>query len=759
MRDSVRISPLRVCILAFIVGAVGAICQVSVIRESIWLLGGSELSIGAVLALWLAGSALGSALISRPLAKKSTQSYISLFLLLPFLFLLQLLLAREVRAALSPISGTLISFTDSLLLVALLSIPLSATCGALFALACRLTNAADSGSVTKIYVFESAGAAAGAALFAFLLVPFSPVTVCALIGIFSSFALFYLAGREVSRLFAALSLIALSLWVAVQAPGTLKSLDRRTREDSLGVRSIRYVGETKSGNITVAQSPGGANMFISGTLVVSNQPAAEEIVHTALLSHSAPEKVLLIGGVLQGLVCEIVKHPVSKITCVESDPQSVVRIIPYLPQHIVDCLKSPRVRVIQTDARRLVGRSATYDCIIIALGEPSTGLLNRFFTVEFFREAYESLTEDGIILVNLPLSPGRVPQELLQMIAAVKKSLESVFPSVTLISADKAGTLILAGKNANFQVSAETMTARLGERKIETSWLTPEVLVDNASGFRTAQVRSQVNALGGVPANRDLKPLSYLYSLLLWQKRTGSAESLLFMRGVSVKELSLFAAALFGLFCVFVWRFGSSRLASGAGVATVGFSSLSFQMLVLLAFQSICGNLYEACALFLSLFMLGLLAGSLSGRRWLAVDSRRALLLYLLLLCGALYLFLVPGFLSFAGHLYHSSALVTTYLLFPLSSAVCGFITGVVFPAANSLYLRGIPDNSKRGRSAPMIYALDLFGAGLGAFFTTFYFVPVIGVAGSLYFLSFLLLLAAFPCAVLIFPFTRRETG
>jgi hypothetical protein len=255
-----------------------------------------------------------------------------------------------------------------------------------------------------------------------------------------------------------------------------------------------------------------------------------------------------------------------------------------------------------------------------------------------------------------------------------------------------------------------------------------------------------------------LNPLCYLYSLLLWQKRTGGEEFLLAMRSVSVKELSLFVAILLALFCAFVWKFQSSRLASGAASAAVGFSSISFQMLVLLAFQSICGNLYEACALFLSLFMLGLLAGSLLGRRAQSpANSHSAISLTLLLLTGAVYLLLVSGFLSFSGALYNAFPAVTTYLVFPLSSGICGFITGFVFPIANSLYLRDLPDSLRRGKSAPMIYALDLCGAGLGALLATFYFVPVVGVTRSLYFLSFLLLLSAFPCAILIFPGRRQE--
>lgn len=35
------------------------------------------------------------------------------------------------------------------------------------------------------------------------------------------------------------------------------------------------------------------------------------------------------------------------------------------------------------------------DYIIVALGEPSTGLLNRFFTLDFFSDACKSLTEEG----------------------------------------------------------------------------------------------------------------------------------------------------------------------------------------------------------------------------------------------------------------------------------------------------------------------------------------------------------------------------
>ena len=65
------------------------------------------------------------------------------------------------------------------------------------------------------------------------------------------------------------------------------------------------------GNLAVVETENTRTLLENGLVLftVPDPQAAEEAVHYALLEHSAPKTVLLIGGELNGSVAEVLKHP------------------------------------------------------------------------------------------------------------------------------------------------------------------------------------------------------------------------------------------------------------------------------------------------------------------------------------------------------------------------------------------------------------------------------------------------------------------
>src|SRR5271157_6535920 len=144
------------------------------------------------------------------------------------------------------------------------------------------------------------------------------------------------------------------------------------------------------GNLAVVQTENSRTLLENGLVLftVPDPQAAEESVHYALLQHSAPRSVLLIGGGLYGSVAEALKHPtVERVDVVELDPMIFEFGRKYFAGPLASLRHDPRVHVQIDDGRLLLkGTPEKFDVIILNLPEPQTAQINRFYTVEFFSE-------------------------------------------------------------------------------------------------------------------------------------------------------------------------------------------------------------------------------------------------------------------------------------------------------------------------------------------------------------------------------------
>ena len=121
------------------------------------------------------------------------------------------------------------------------------------------------------------------------------------------------------------------------------------------------------------------------------------LAHLPLLFHHNPDTVLVIGlgcGVTLGSA-EL--YPVRAIDCVEILP-NVVRASSYFSRYNRDCLADPRVNLIMGDARNFVMfTDRKYDVIISEPTNPWIAGVGDLFTREFFRSAALRLKPGGVI--------------------------------------------------------------------------------------------------------------------------------------------------------------------------------------------------------------------------------------------------------------------------------------------------------------------------------------------------------------------------
>jgi spermidine synthase len=160
-----------------------------------------------------------------------------------------------------------------------------------------------------------------------------------------------------------------------------------------------------------------------------------------------------------------------------------------------------------------------------------------------------------------------------------------------------------------------------------------------------------------------------------------------------------------------------------ASIATIGFSGISLEVIIILAFQAIYGYVYFQLALILSSFMVGLAAGSNLAITYLKTAHNVFQRFKVFQLSMALYAIFLIIVLKGLGN--YSINSIFFQLIFSILTAVTGFITGYQYPLASHLYFKINPSVDK---VAGTIYGFDLLGSCIGAFVTSALLIPILGI-------------------------------
>jgi spermidine synthase len=419
-------------------------------------------------------------------------------------------------------------------------------------------------------------------------------------------------------------------------------------------------------------------------------------VHYALLEHPSPRSLLLIGGGVNGSLAQALKHAsLERIDYVELDP-AILDLFPVQ--------SDPRVRVHVTDGRLFLKTTAsTFDVIIVNLPDPQTAQLNRFYTLEFFREAARKLTESGVLALRLTAAEDYISPELAAFLRSIYKTLRAVFPEVTAIPGETVH-FFGARRTGVLAAGSEELLARLRARRLETSYVREYYIPFRMMPDRMADLDRQIEPRPETPVNRDFAPVAYYFDVALWSSRFNHGYRDLFRAMASV-DFRWLAGVVGALLLVLVAKKRRPRTAAACCTAAMGFTLIGLEMLLLLAFQAIYGYVYQQLAVIIAAFMAGMALGS-----WLALRARalRGMRTLVLLQLGA----------AIAPLLLCAVLEAVTPVLFPVLALLCGMLGGYEFPVASRIF---------SGRSTGTLYALDLAGSCLGAALFSVYLIPVFG--------------------------------
>ncbi|MBP7707493.1 MAG: hypothetical protein KA243_09635 [Candidatus Aminicenantes bacterium] len=702
MRDShPRRLDLRPGLPAFLLGFLAASLQIYLLREFAAAFTGNELTFGLVLGSWLLWGGIGS--LVRP-ARPSADAPARLArlygaaIVLFYAALALLRFSHKLMGLLpSETAGLAAAFGFALALTGVLSFPL----GRAFVLNARLAD----GDAAKTYVRESAGAAAAGVAVQLLLVPrlTNWQGAAAAGGAAALTALLALRPRRAAAPLAAALALSAGLVLA----------DRPALEAVWRPFEFVEAEDSPYGQLVVVRAADQMTLYDNGLAVFSRPDpgAAEDTVHFALLQRETAGRVLLIGGAAGGAVEEILKYPGATVDGVELDPAVIRLSRRHLPAAAVAALDGPRVRLFARDGRSFLERAAgPYDAVLVALPDPATTQINRYYTREFFAAVRAKLVPGGVLGFTLTGGENYVGAAAARLLASVVRALEEVFPGgVRLVPGDR---VVVLASDGPLTVDAATLSARLDRLGLQTRHVSPAMLPFRLDPGRVERLEKTLASAGReARANRDLVPVSTYFQAQLWASQfAGPGRGLVDAAAEAgpfwLLDLPLIAAAVVLLVLASVWR--GSPVRSLVPVAVMGFTTIVVEVALLIAFQANFGYVYGKVPLLLAAFMAGLVAGGALGRR-----RKRSGRADLALVQAGFVLLLAATYATLRG----AGGEALPFVLLGLF----GLLGGYLFVSANRLVMQSRPHPG-------LAYGIDLAASFAGAVLAAALLIPLFGM-------------------------------
>ncbi|MCK5492571.1 MAG: hypothetical protein KAJ14_05625, partial [Candidatus Omnitrophica bacterium] len=156
-----------------------------------------------------------------------------------------------------------------------------------------------------------------------------------------------------------------------------------------------------------------------------------------------------------------------------------------------------------------------------------------------------------------------------------------------------------------------------------------------------------------------------------------------------------------------------------------------FQIIVILAFQTLYGYAYYKIGLIMASFMAGLVLGSIAAKKVILNSNERVLKFYKFAQGGiCLYPFILPFvFIFFRDTVTlqrFTGLFAGTFAVLPV---IAGFVGGFQYPLALHLcYSLSKKKSKTTSESAGFLYAIDVLGATIGALITGTILIPLVGI-------------------------------
>ncbi len=690
------------------------------------------------------------------------------------------------------------------------TMPPALVAGAQFAATCRAyihPRLRKPGTVGRAYALDAVGHLLGGTVLAWLALqlidPFVMVVVVGLANLSVASALIWAAdifpsGRRYVA-FSVVTVVALATIVGASATARWSVQMRWYRHELLASRRTVY------GDLAITRfGPSGIYVYSNGLPMASSPPpqSLELAVDFALLQHPRPQQVLMVGGGLTGGLAAVLRHSPARVDYLELDPAIFSFVSRWLAPADTVALADPRVHCISGDGRLMMkhwlrdASARRYDAVVLLLPPPSTAQLNRFYTRQWFQQVRRILAPEGIVAWQLPSSDIYLQGPLRHLNAIVFRTARDLFPSIALLPGEEM-TLVAGRSDEYLTQDWSVLFQRAQQRGLDSdifwAWL-PDKLNPSTLDY----VREQIEGSPSRSINTDERPLAYFYHQAWWLEHLhrGWGQRLSGLARIPVAYLWGVVAVLLMIWSgISLTRRGRGGVIPGA-VAVAGLCGMGGEMVLLLAFQSYYGYVYQQIGIIIGVFMIGLAAGSWAAGRWLYKDRPRAGIVHCLTAiraAGAGFLALMPYLISvlWARATAPWAEDIVADLVFPLLAGALGLWIGGQFPIATALWAareqgpssnsgggpswarfllklwegrprpesrpafaanaasadnRGgdaAPTSGHQARSAALLYAADLIGAAGGALVSGTLLVPIWGMTTTCWLMAALAVVAS----------------
>jgi len=719
------------------IGACSLIWQVASARAILSGLHGNELSLGLVLGSWLVLTGLGTGLVVCLPGRLAGSTWLTLVLALLPLGLLGSLALQHTLPAFASV-GRVVGPGHGLLSALLCLLPCCLPLGAAFGLVALQGKGESTAArwASRLFVVESAGTVAAGLVFHLWLSRASLQAAAVVAGGACWTSAFVLVSR--SRGIATVTAMSIGLLSLLYlTPGSPLPGAARLQPRLEGYQLLEQVSSPHAA-LVAARRGDQLSLWANGVLLFTNQDEeqVESWIHAALLAHPAPRRVLMIGGGLSGGISAALEHPVEQLDYVELDPQLVTLA---RRRRMAESLDDPRAHLLLADGRQVVRRCrAKYDVILVGMPGPTSALLNRYYTTDFFRQAHRALRPGGLLSVKLEGAESYLGQQQAMVHASVRAAMRHVFHNTTVLPGS--ATLVLAHRGERQDLRFVTLVQRMRRRGLRPRFFGEVELMDRTLPFKRERYLARLRQVP-VLTNTDLHPALYFRASLTWLALTTPSVA----RGLGwladalqgrpwVAPLAAFVVALlWGLVrrgcsarsartpgeAPRLARSGRHQVAAGFAMGCAGLCGLAVELSLLLATQEARGVAYHEIGALLTAFMAGLALGAPLGRRLVQWRPARALQLTVTA-AGLVAAVSVLTVVQAVGHPDGALPLLLVQML------AVGAAVGAVYPAASDALAW-----SRAESAAARAYTWDLVGAAVGALLASTIALPVLGLPGT----------------------------
>lgn len=679
-------------------------------------------------------------------------------------FILELLLIVHMRRLAGVESYGLLPMRTLLLWSLLVNAPVSAVTGILFPLACRWVQPRDDFPVAHVYILEAAGSFVGALGVTVLLASgINLVKVFLILSTILSGAvlLFHLTlwrPRRSALVWSVLGRCVLpSLTTGLAAAGLLMGIDRPVTRYLQELKWARLLPkEAFKGSFQTSQSEylygqyRGQWVFMCDGRVcetVPDEAVAGQIAATGLCQKPDARRILVVGSGL-ALCRQFLRLPqITTMDWCNPDSQFVQRFNHFLEPSWR--MADRRFGPIAGDVRTLLkSKRAYYDIVVVNLPTMSSSTLNRNYTVEFYRLVKSAMSHDGVLMVAVAGGENVIGTELTHLGASTKATLAVVFGGLVLTPGE--WTWFIASDSDSLTGDPAVLRDRFAAVEGAAAVFPPEALLSVYLPDRAAKaidVYSHSDVPPDALVNRDARPLTYLYSLLVVAKQAGTPVAFFVQHLILAGPLVFFVPI--GVF-ILVAALAAFTTPAGRGpssfmalflVFSTGWVGVGTSIVLMYLFQTRFGSLYLHIGVISCLFMLGLSLGAAIIRPLVATcgsDRTGMVSLSRLLFAVTLVQSLAAGAIAvlFTG----AGGKVPWELgRLPFAAAfvLCGLCGGGYFPiAAQWLNLARF----ETGRAPSRLEMADHFGAAVGSVVTSLLLVPMLGTRMAMFVLVALVL-------------------